>query len=304
MRASVRAWVLVLSGIVAGCSSLVARPVPPREAVAGVDAVRIDHFKHDRVALGVRGPHRVTAVGVAPASSAPSVTCVTAAGKALELGAESHGVAPAAGETLLEARFERDTLTRALAEPSLMAVELEGEPPPCLELTLSSRQAEYRWTFPPYDHQLQLGSGVTLYAGRADGHRWGGGLEWELMHLGRWLGPLRPTLAVRVRGGADALGVPLGALVLGYPLAGQRFALGLAAGYDVEPAWSRSFQDGDRFKWTHGPRAEMRLTFFGPQLLGLPPVSRTSGAALVIWVAREDADRYAAELLGLGFVVN
>jgi len=301
----VRASIVVALGVaVAGCSAFVARPLPPRQAILGADTVRIDHFKHDRVALAVRGPHRVTAAGVQPVTAPPAVTCVAPEGAAVEVGPEVHGVTPVPGETLVEARFPREPLTQALAEPSVMTVQLEGAPGPCLELPLSSRDPGYRWSFPPYDHQLQVGGAVTLYGARSDGQRWGGGMEWELSHLGRWLGPVRPTLALRTRLGSDALAVPLGALVLGYPLRGARFALGLAAGYDLAPAWSRRFADGDRFKWTHGPRAELRLTFLGPQLLGLPPAYRTGGAAVVVWMARADADHYAAEQLGLGFAIN
>lgn len=295
---------MVVLAAIAGCSSFVARPVPSRQAVAGDSAVRIDHFKHDRVALAVRGPHRVTAVGVEPATSAPAVTCVPPGGAALELGAEVHGVTPAPGDTLIEARFPRQPLTQALAEPSTLAVQLEGAPPTCVHLTLSSLEPGYRWSFPPYEHHLEVGSAMTFYAARDERQRWGGGLEWELGHLGRWLGPVRATFALRARAGSDALAVPLGALVLGYPLVGERVALGLAAGYDLAPAWSRRFEDGDRFKWTHGPRAEVHLAYLGPQLLGVPPVYQTGGAALVLWLSRADADHHAAEQVGLGFAIN
>jgi len=295
---------VIALGVVAGCSSFVARPVPSREAISGPDTVRIDHFKHDRVALAVRGPHAVTAVGVAPAAQAPVATCVPPAGAALQVGAEVHGVTPASGETLVEARFPREPLTQALAEPSVMRVQLASTPLTCLELTLSSREPGYQWRFPPYDHHLELGNAMTLYAARIDGRRWSGGAEWELMHLGRWLGPVRPTLAMRVRAGGDALAVPVGALLLVHPLVGDHLALGLAAGYDLAPAWSRGFTDGDRFKWAHGPRAELRLAFLGRQLLGLPPVHQTSSAAVVVWIARADADHYTAEQLGLGFALN
>ena len=306
MRASI---VVVLGAIaeccsfVAGCSALVARPVPPRQAVAGDTTVRIDHFKHDRLALSVRGPARVTAVGVEPAGPAPAAACVSPAGAALELGAEVHGVRAAPGETLVEARFPRQPFTQALAEPSTVAVQLGGTAPACVRLTLSSLSPDHRWSFPPYQHHLQLGGAMTFYAARDEGHRWGGGLEWELWHVGRWLGPVRATFALRGRVGSDAVAVPLGALVLGYPLVGEHVALGLAAGYDLAPAWSR-FEDGDRFKWTHGPRAELRLAYLGPQLLGLPPVYQTGGAALVLWLSRTDADHYQAEQLGLGFAIN
>ena len=299
-----RAAIFVALGVIGGCSSLVARPLPPRQATAGVDAVRLDHFKHDRLALAVRGPHRITAVGVMPAGAPATVTCVAEAGAALELGAEIHGVSPQPGETLVEARFPRQPLTDALAAPSVVAVQLNGVPPPCLRLTLASPDPGYRWAFPLYDNHLQMGGALTLYAGRDQAHRWGSGLEWELTHLGRWFGRLRPTLALRARTGSDALAVPVGALVLGYPLVGERIALGLAAGYDLAPAWSRRFADGDRFKWTHGPRAELRLTYLGPHLLGLPPAYQTSGAGLVIWVERSDAKRYAADQLGLGLAIN
>jgi hypothetical protein len=301
---TVRAWLVVAWGVVAGCSSFVARPVPPRQASAGPDTVRIDHFKNDRVALAVRGPHRVTAAGVIPVGASGSVTCVPQAGAALELGPEAHGVKPPPGETLIEARLPGEPLTQALAVPSMLAVQLEGAQPACLQLTLSSLDPEYRWAFPPYDHHLEVGRGLALYVARQDGHRFGGGLEWELAHLGRWVGPLRPTLALRVRAGSDALAVPVGGLVLGYPLIGKRVALGLAAGYDLAPAWSGHFQDGDRFKWTHGPRAELHLTYLAPQLLGLPPAYQTGGAALVVWVGRADAPHYAAEQVGLGLALN
>jgi len=303
-RGPVRTAIFVALSVVGGCSSLVARPVPPRQATAGADTVRLDHFKHDRLALAVRGPHRITAVGVMPAGAPPTLTCVAGAGGALELGAEGHGVSAQPGETLVEARLPRQPMTEALATPSVVVVQLDGVPPPCLRLTLSSLDPGYRWSFPLYDHHLQMGGGLTLYAARDEAHRWGSGLEWELAHLGRWFGRLRPTLALRARTGTDALAVPVGALVLGYPLVGERVALGLAAGYDLTPAWSRRFADGDRFKWTHGPRAELHLTYLGPRLLGLPPAYRTSGAALVIWVGRTDAERHAADQVGLGLAIN
>jgi len=292
------------ASFVAGCASLVARPLPSREAAAGGSTVRIDHFKHDRLALAVRGPGHVTAVGVEPAGPAPIAACVSATGAALELGAEVHGVSAAPGETLVEARFPRQPFTQALAEPSLVAVQLDGAAPACARLTLSSPAPGYRWSFPSYEHHLQVGGAMTFYAARADGRRWGGGLEWELSHLGRWLGPIRATFALRTRIGSDALAVPLGAMLLAYPLVGERIALGVAAGYDLTPAWSRRFEDGDRFKWTHGPRAELHLAYLGPQLLGLPPVYQTGGAALVLWVSRADADHYQAAQLGLGFAIN
>jgi len=304
MKGTVRASMVVALGFLGGCSSFVARPVPPRQAVAGADSVRLDHLKNDRIALAVQGPHRVTAVGVVPERAGPTVTCVPPAGAALELGPEVHGVAPRAGETLIEARLPRQPLTQALAEPSLLAVQLDGTPPACVHVTLSSLQPGYRWEFPPYDHHLEVGRGFSFYVARADQRRWGGGFEWALAHLGRWLGPVRPTVALRVRAGSDALAIPVGALVLGYPLVGQRMAMGLAAGYDLTPAWSRRFEDGDRFKWTHGPRAEVHLTFLGPQLLGLPPAYQLSRAALVVWLARSDAGHYAAEQVGLGLAIN
>ena len=289
-------------GLVSACA-VVARPEPPRVATSARGTeVRLDHFRRDQIAVATRGPEPVAGAWLVPGH--PATPACGAGVAALQLGPENHDVPRAPGETLTEARFKDGMVVGELARPSTLAVQLAGDPAPCLDLVLSDPSPSYRWRISTGDGPINVGRGLHVFVGvPAHGSTTVGPLEWDLVRIGKWLGPVRPSIELGVVI-ANVFAFRSATMLLGYPLVVGRFALGVAAGYELRPSWSYDFGRGDHFKWLYGPRAELHLARTGPTLLGFPPAHKLETYALVLWAARSTGGGYAANLFGLGFVLN
>ncbi|HVU52560.1 MAG TPA: hypothetical protein VHL80_17895 [Polyangia bacterium] len=279
-----------------GCQ--VARPAFPRTATAGSTTVGLDHARDDSVAVTVRGaPVRAAWLVDGPPAGA---ACGSGVG-AVAVGPETHRVAATDGGPLVELHFPRGALFEHFTRPSSLALQLQDDAASCAVLPLSGADPAlaYRigsgaiWNF---------GSMMTVFLPLAGRPETGYGvLEWDPFRFGRWLGPVRPTGAVGFALSSRTTALHGAASLVGYPLVFRRVAIGVGAGYEVRPSWGApTFPGGDRFKWVHGPRAELLFMFVHDPLLGWPPPVKMRKLGFTVWASRLDADGFSATLLGLG----
>jgi hypothetical protein len=294
----VRVAVLLAGSALAAVGCQVARPVFPRMATAGSTTVRLDHARDDHVAVTVRGaPVRTGWLVDGPPLTA---TCKSGVG-AIAVGAETHGVAASDGGPLVELQFPRDALFEHFTRPSSLALELQDESASCAVLPLSG-------TDPALAYRVgsgaiwNAGSMMTVFMPLAGREEIGWGvLDWDPFRMGRWIGPVRPTVAIGFSLSSRVRAFHGAASLVGYPLVFRHLAIGLGAGYEVRPSWrSPAFSDGDGFKWLHGPRVELLVMFVHDPLLGWPPPVKLRKLGFTLWASRLDASDFSATILGLG----
>ncbi len=270
----------------------------PRTVTAGSTTLGIDHLRDDSVTVSVQGaPVRAAWLVDGPPSGA---ACKSGVGS-VAVGAESHGVSPPLGTSLVELRFPAGALFAHLTRQSSLALELGDGSCPVLPLAGTDPALAYR-----------IGSGAIWNAGGmfsalvplAGPNEIGYGVfEWDPFRVGRWIGPVIPTGAVGFSLTSRVNGLHAAALLMGYPLVFRRLAIGVGAGYELRPSWApKDFADGEGFKWIHGPRVELHIVVVHEPLLGFPPPVKMRKIGFSVWASRLDADRFSATLLGVGLV--
>jgi len=291
--------VAATTALAAGC--VVARPVTPRVAASPTTSVRLDHFRRDTVAVAVKGG---APVGGAWLAKGETATC-GAGDAATKIGPEQHGVENNdPSERLVELEFANMVVHNHFTTPSTLAIALATQPPTCLTLPLSGLDPSLAWHIGgaggPINGGMRLGTFLPL-TGRDDGGH-GAGIEWDLVTIGKWVGPVRPTLGVGFAGTSRMGSIHTAGTLVAYPWVFGRLGLGVAAGYELLPSWGHDFADGDSFKWVHGPRVEVHVVAIGERLLGLPPPERLWQYGLSLWLSRLDADHFGTTVLGISLL--
>jgi hypothetical protein len=281
----------------------VVQPISPRTVTAGSTTLGLDHLRDDSVAVSVRGaPVRAGWLVDGPPSGA---ACKSGVGS-IAVGAEIHRVSPPAGTSLVELRFPAGALFAHLTRPSSLALELDDGSCPVLPLAGTDPALAYRLGSGAIWNAGAMVSGFVPLAGTNEirtneiGY---GVFEWDPFRVGRWIGPVIPTVAIGFSLTSRVNSLHAAALLMGYPLVFRRLAIGIGAGYEVRPSWApKNFADGDGFKWIHGPRVELHIVAVPEALLGFPPPVKMRKIGVSVWASRLDADRFSATILGVGLV--
>ena len=287
---------LLASALATSAGCVVIRPATPRIATVASTTVALDHLRDDSVAVSAVGA-RVTAAWLVDGPPA-GAACGGGVG-AVRIGADMHGLAAPDGSALVELGFPRGALFEHLTRPSSLAVQLDGTSCAVLPLAGTDPALAFRPSSARLWNAGSMLSGFGPLSGRGD-VGWGV-LEWDLLRTGPWTGPVRPTVAVGGTLTSSLAALHGEAVLVGYPLVFRRVALGLGAGYELRPSWSR-FDDGGRFKWIHGPRVELLIMALHEPLLGFPPPVKMRKFGLAVWASRLDAAGFSATILGLGLV--
>jgi hypothetical protein len=276
---------------------VVARPATPRTVTAGATTIGLDHVRGDFVAVSDRGS-RVEAGWLADGPAA-GATCRVGV-PATAVGAEEHGLAAPDGSPLVELRFQSGVLIEHLARPTSLTLQLADATCAVLPLASAEPDLTYRIGSGALWNAGGMFSYFTPLAGRGDV---GAGIvEWDPVRIGRWTGPVQPTVAVGAGMTSRLFELHAAGVLMSYPLVFRRLAVGLGAGYEIRPSWAHDFADGARFKWIHGPRLELHLVTTLPTMLGFPAPVKLPKVGLAVWASRLDADRFSATILGIGIV--